>query len=162
MLIKANAKPVCLSLWATLILAGVANFSSVFADESKIDAALLTTCIAQVGLDKAALARTSGGCVGLVREPCLPDVPNTAESVNCLSREDAAWVLITDTALAAAKAKMGGQSYKKLERQRSAWIKAIAVTCAPEEQGTLANIASEYCEQTEVAKLALYVLRAKP
>jgi hypothetical protein len=130
--------------------------SLAFAQTDVEDAKLLTACIAKLGLADAARPQTEGDtCIGLVWSPCLPDSPNTAETITCISKEDAAWVRLTDDALAAAKLKMTASAHRKLVRRREAWIKALPKVCAPEEEGSLAYVESEFCEGEEVAKLAV-------
>jgi hypothetical protein len=140
------------------VVAVVGVHAPAFAQSDLGDAKILSTCISKVGQANAARPHLEGGCVGLIRTPCMPEVPNTAESITCLSREDAAWVRLTDEAMAKAKSTLKARDFTKLQRRREAWIKTLAETCKPEEVGSLAMVESEFCEQEEIAKLAVDVL----
>jgi uncharacterized protein YecT (DUF1311 family) len=114
------------------------------AQSVEADTETVLTCLYKVGADKAALNRPAG-CQGIVSGPCLPEAPNTAENLDCLGRETAAWTSIMDTAYGELKVKLPKAKFNTLRKKQIAWQKQLSSRCAVEEEGSQANVERQYC-----------------
>jgi uncharacterized protein YecT (DUF1311 family) len=121
-------------------LAGPALSQSVEADTQSV-----LTCLYQVGAEKAALNRPAG-CQGIVSGPCLPEAPNTAETLECVGRETAAWSSIMNTAYGELKLKLPKAKFNTLRKKQATWQKQLSSRCAVEDEGSLALVEKQFCQ----------------
>jgi uncharacterized protein YecT (DUF1311 family) len=115
-----------------------------FSQSVEADTQTVLTCLYKVGAEKAALNRPAG-CQGIVSGPCLPEAPNTAENLDCLGRETAAWTSIMNTAYAELKMKLPKAKFNMLRKKQVTWQKQLSSRCAVEDEGSLANVERQYC-----------------
>jgi uncharacterized protein YecT (DUF1311 family) len=134
--------------------AGPALSQSVEADTKAV-----LTCLYQKGADKAALNQPAG-CQGVVSGPCLPDAPNTAETLDCVGRETAAWTSIMTTALGELKVKLPKAKFITLRKKQATWQKQLSSRCSVEDDGSLAVVDRQFCFLDLHAKRATQLYQA--
>jgi uncharacterized protein YecT (DUF1311 family) len=108
------------------------------------DTQTLLVCLAQKGVEKAALDQPDG-CRGMVRGPCLPEAPNTSESLDCITRESAAWTNIMETAFDEAEAKLPKAKFASLQTSQRDWENGLTTQCSVEDEGSLALVEKQFC-----------------
>jgi uncharacterized protein YecT (DUF1311 family) len=135
-------------------LTGPALSQSVEADTQTV-----LTCLYKVGADRAALNRPAG-CQGIVSGPCLPEAPNTSETLECVGRETAAWTSILNTAYGELKMKLPKAKFNTLRKKQIAWQKKLPSRCAVEDEGSLALVEKQYCQMGLFAARATQLYQA--
>jgi uncharacterized protein YecT (DUF1311 family) len=131
----------------------------VLAQSVEADTETVLACLYKVGADKAALNRPAG-CQGIVSGPCLPEAPNTAETLECVGRETVAWTSIMDKAYGELKVKLPKAKFNTLRKKQVAWQKQLSSRCAVEDEGSLANVERQYCQNGLFASRATQLYQA--
>jgi uncharacterized protein YecT (DUF1311 family) len=131
-----------LLLGTAVVMFGLAE--PTLSQSVEIDTKTVLACLYKVGADKAALNRPAG-CQGIVSGPCLPEAPNTAENLDCLGRETAAWTSIMNTAFGELKVRLPKAKFNTLRKKQAAWQKQLSSRCAVEDEGSLAVVERQYC-----------------
>jgi uncharacterized protein YecT (DUF1311 family) len=119
--------------------------------QKDVDAVL--ACVFKNGAAKAALNQPVG-CQGMISGPCLPDAPNTSETLDCIARESAAWTTIMNNAFAEAQAKLPKAKFNALRRRQQKWLKQLPSLCVSEDEGSLALVEKQFCHLGQTAKRA--------
>ncbi len=127
--------------------------TSAKAETVEADTKTVLACLFKKGASKAAL-NLPVGCQGMVSGPCLPEAPNTGETLDCIARESVAWTSIMDKALKDAQAKMSKEKYSKLKKRQQTWQKQIPSRCRVEDEGSLGLIEEQFCHLNLTAKRA--------
>jgi uncharacterized protein YecT (DUF1311 family) len=140
-----------------VVMVGLASPS--FSQSVEADTKTVLACLYQVGADKAALNRPAG-CQGIVSGPCLPEAPNTAETLDCVGRETAAWTSILNTAYGELKVKMPKSKFNTLRTKQIAWQKKLPSRCSVEDEGSLALVEKQFCEMGLFAARATQIYQA--
>jgi uncharacterized protein YecT (DUF1311 family) len=143
----------CMRVGVVLAFLGLAFALPASAQTVEADTKAVLACLFKKGASSAALNQPVG-CQGVLSGPCLPDAPNTSETVNCIARESAAWTNIMDKALKDTQAKMSKEKYSALKKRQRAWQKQLPSRCRVEDEGSLGLIEEQFCQLNLTAKRA--------
>jgi uncharacterized protein YecT (DUF1311 family) len=136
-----------------LALFGLAFALPASAQTVEADTIAVLACLFKKGASSAALNQPVG-CQGMLSGPCLPEAPNTGETLDCIDRESAAWTAIMEKALKDAQAKMSKAKYSVLKKRQRAWQKQLPSRCRVEDEGSLGLIEEQFCQLNLTAKRA--------